>query len=314
MSGIPTLNPLSPEAASIFHLFIAILLVMLAIFVLVAALVTVAVIRYRDREGAADARQEFGNTRLEIIWTVIPALLLIVIFGFTVRTIHASDPSVAGHAPDLRVIGHQWWWEADYLGSGVVAANEIHIPTGRPILIDFESADVIHDFWVPELGRKIDAIPGHPNHIWIRPTSPASTLEPARSSAAIEHAWMRIIVIAQTPEDFAAWQRAQLVVPAVPTAGAAARARNLSRPDLRQLSHDRRHAGQSADRSRSDPSGGPEHDCGGSCGEHSRQSSEWLKDPNSIKPESHMPELQAQPTRRLTRSSPTWRRSSERPG
>lgn len=293
MSGIPTLNPLSPEAASIFHLFIAILLVMLAIFVLVAALVTVAVIRYRDREGAADARQEFGNTRLEIIWTVIPALLLIVIFGFTVRTIHASDPSAAGHAPDLRVIGHQWWWEADYLGSGVVAANEIHIPTGRPILIDVESSDVIHDFWVPELGRKIDAIPGHPNHIWISADKPGEYLGTCAEFCGNQHAWMRIVVIAQTPADFEAWQRDQLVVPATPTAGEAAQGAQIFRdqtcinchtvagtlgnqrigPDLTHL----------ADRSTI---------AAGAAANTPANLLKWLEDPNSIKPETHMPNFQ----------------------
>ena len=88
--------------------------------------------------------------------------------------------------------GHQWWWEADYLGSGVVTANEIHIPIGRPLLVDVDSVDVIHDFWVPELARKIDTIPGHPNDIWLRPTCPASTSEPAREFCGNQHAWMRI--------------------------------------------------------------------------------------------------------------------------
>jgi cytochrome c oxidase subunit 2 len=293
MSGIPTLNPLSPEAASIFHLFVAILLVMLAIFVLVAALVTVAVIRYRDRAGAADARQEFGNPRLEIIWTVIPALLLVVIFGFTVRTIHASDPSAAGRAADLRVTGHQWWWEADYLGSGVVAANEIHIPTGRPILIDVESADVIHDFWVPELGRKIDAVPGHPNHIWISADKPGTYLGTCAEFCGNQHAWMRIVVIAQTPADFAAWQRDQLVVPAVPAAGVAAQGAQIFRdqtcinchtvagtlgnqrigPDLTHL----------ADRSTI---------AAGAAANTPANLLKWLEDPNSIKPETHMPNFQ----------------------
>ncbi len=297
MSGIPTLNPLSPEAASIFHLFIGILLVMLAIFVLVAALMTVAVIRYRDREGAPDARQEFGNPRLEIIWTVLPALLLIVIFGFTVRTIHASDPPAAGHAPDLRVIGHQWWWEADYLDSGVVTANEIHIPTGRPILIDVESADVIHDFWVPELGRKIDAIPGHPNHIWISADKPGKYLGTCAEFCGNQHAWMRIVVIAQTPEDFAAWQRGQLVVPAVPSAGVAAQGAQIFRdqtcinchtvagtlgnqrigPDLTHL----------ADRSTI---------AAGAAANTPANLLKWLEDPNSIKPETHMPNFQLSPT------------------
>ena len=186
MSGIPTLNPFSPQAASIYHLFIAILLVMLAIFALVATLMTVAIVRYRDREGAADARQEFGNARLEIIWTVVPALLLIVIFGFTVRTIQASDPPVAGHVPDLRVTGHQWWWEADYPASGVVTANEIHIPIWPPDSDRCRSRRRDSRFLGAGVGaqdrrrsRGIRITSGS------APTNPACILEPAPSSAAI---------------------------------------------------------------------------------------------------------------------------------
>jgi cytochrome c oxidase subunit 2 len=96
---------------------------------------------------------------------VTPAILLLVNFGFMIRTIHQSDPDPRGRKPDLRVIGRQWWWEMDYLDSGVVAANEVHIPVGKRLLVEVESADVIHDFWVPELGRKIDAVPGQPNQI-----------------------------------------------------------------------------------------------------------------------------------------------------
>ncbi|MHB8382464.1 MAG: cytochrome c oxidase subunit II [Candidatus Binataceae bacterium] len=293
MSGVPTLNPFSPEAASIFHLFVAILLVMFAIFALVATLMTVAIVRYRDREGAPEARQEFGNPRLEIIWTVVPALLLAVIFVFTVRTIHASDPPAAGHAPDLRVIGHQWWWEAAYLNSGVVAANEIHIPVGHPLLLDIESADVIHDFWVPELGRKIDAVPGHPNHIWISADKPGTYLGTCAEFCGNEHAWMRIVVIAQTPADFAAWQRDQLTVPPVPLAGEAAQGAQIFRDQTCVNCH--AISGTSGNKSI-----GPDltHLAGrgiiaaGAAANTPENLFKWLKDPNSIKPETHMPNFQ----------------------
>lgn len=297
MSGIPTLNPLSPEAASIFHLFVAILLVMLAIFALVATLMTVAIIRYRDREGAPEARQEFGNPRLEIIWTAVPALLLVVIFVFTVRTIHASDPPAAGHTPFLRVTGHQWWWEADYLGSGVVTANEIHIPIGRPILIDVESADVIHDFWVPELGRKIDAIPGHPNHIWISADKPGVYLGTCAEFCGNQHAWMRIVVIAQTPADFDAWQRAQLLVPTLPTVGAAAQGAQIFRdqtcinchsisgtPGNQRIGPDLTHLARRSTIA------------AGAAANTPANLLKWLEDPNSIKPETHMPNFQLSAT------------------
>lgn len=293
MSSVPTLTPFSPEAASITHLFVGILFVMFAIFALVATMVVVAIIRYRDREGAPEARQEFGNTRLEIAWTVVPILLLAVIFIFMVRTIHASDPPIRGHTPDLRVIGHQWWWEADYLDSGVVTANEIHIPIDTPILIDVESADVIHDFWVPELGRKIDAIPGHGNHLWIRADQPGVYQGACAEFCGNQHAWMRMIVVAQSQADYAAWQRNQLTVPAVPTIGEAAQGAQI----FRQQTCINCHAiSGTAGNQRIGPDlthlAGRQILAAGAAANTPANLYKWLKDPDSIKPETHMPNFQ----------------------
>src|SRR6516165_10150643 len=102
MTGIATLNPFSPQAAAISHLFVAILIVLVAIFVLVTTLLTVAIVRYRDRPGAPEAQQVFGSHRLEIAWTVGPIILLTIIGLFMVRTIQASDPPKTGKTPDLR--------------------------------------------------------------------------------------------------------------------------------------------------------------------------------------------------------------------
>ena len=104
------------------------------------------------------------------------------------------------------------------VASGVVAANEIHIPVGKPILIDLQSADVIHDFWAPELGRKIDAVPGHPNTLWIEADQPGTYMGECAEFCGVEHTWMRFRVIAQSQADFDAWQRAQLAVPSMPSA------------------------------------------------------------------------------------------------
>ena len=119
-------------------------------------------IRYRARPGAQEALQTFGWRKIEIIWTAVPILSLAVLFVFMVRTMSVSDPPTGDAKPDLRIVAHQWWWEVYYLKSGVVAANEIHIPVGKRLLVDFRSADVIHDFWVPALGRKIDISTGSP--------------------------------------------------------------------------------------------------------------------------------------------------------
>jgi cytochrome c oxidase subunit II len=211
-----TLAPASPQAAAISNLFVGTLIFLSAILILVSFLVTYAIIRYRDRPGAPEAEQKFGSRKLEIIWTVVPALSLVVLSGFMIRAMSAADPPTADAKPDLRIVGHQWWWEILYLKSGVTTANEIHIPVGRRLLVDFRSADVIHDFWVPALGRKIDVVPGHPNRLWIEADHGGTYLGACAEFCGNEHAWMRIMVIADAPDDFATWVKQQAGIPPEP--------------------------------------------------------------------------------------------------
>jgi cytochrome c oxidase subunit 2 len=221
-------SPASPQAQSITHLSIFVGIVMVAILILISVLVLYAVVRFRWRPGAPEPRQVFGNSRLEKAWTIGPLLTVTVIFIFTIRTMHRSDPSPSpGEKPNLVIIGHQWWWEARYPNSGVVTANEIHIPVGKDWLVLLKSDDVIHDWWVPDLGRKMDAIPGHPNEFWIQSDKPGTFLGTCAEYCGAEHAWMRIRVIAQPEAEFKAWEQHQLEVPAKPTAGAALAGRKL---------------------------------------------------------------------------------------
>ena len=159
-------NPVSSQAQAITNLFELTLLIALVILLLVTGLVLYASFRYRARSGdEGEPRQIFGHRNLEMAWTAAPAVLLAVLAGLTLRTMRLSDPAVQNQAqPDIVIVGHQWWWEVRYPKSGVVTANEIHLPVGQKFLAQIESADVIHSFWVPQLGRKMDAIPGHSNH------------------------------------------------------------------------------------------------------------------------------------------------------
>jgi cytochrome c oxidase subunit II len=202
-------HPQSPQARAIFNLGVEASVVLAVIFAVVAGIVVYALMRFRWREGAADPHQVAGNRTIEIVWTAIPCAIVAVLFTLTARTMSLSDPPPAP-APDLFVIGHQWWWEARYPQSGVVAANEIHIPVGRAMSVQLDSADVLHEFWVPELARKITAVPGHPNHLWIEADAPGTYLGICSEFCGTEHAWMHFLVIAETPAEFAAWQSAQL--------------------------------------------------------------------------------------------------------
>jgi cytochrome c oxidase subunit 2 len=293
MTGVVTLNPFSPQAAAISHLFVAILIILGVIFALVTALVIIAIVRYRDRPGAAEPQQVFGSRRLEIAWTIAPVVLLTLIGVFMIRAIDASDPPVTDIEPDLRVTGHQWWWEAEYPKSGAIAANEIHIPVGKSMLVEVDSADVIHDFWVPELARKIDAIPGHVNHLWIRADRAGIYQGVCAEFCGSEHTWMRMIVVAESEADFDAWEKGQLATPAIPTGGEAAHGVQVLKqetclnchaisglPGTRQIGPDLTHIA------------GRRILAAGAVENNPENLFRWLKDPESIKPESHMPNFQ----------------------
>jgi cytochrome c oxidase subunit 2 len=219
-SVLRVLNPDSPQARSIFDLGIVAAIIFGIIFVIVAGIIVFALMRFRWREGEPDPHQLAGNRTVEIIWTVIPCLIVVALFVLTARAMSLSDPPPAPE-PDLVVTGHQWWWEGRYPKSGVVVANEFHIPVGRPMSLRLEAADVLHEFWVPELARKITAVPGHPNHIWLEADKPGTYLGICSEFCGTEHAWMHFLIVAQSQAEFDAWEKAQLQ-PAVMPKGSSA--------------------------------------------------------------------------------------------
>jgi cytochrome c oxidase subunit 2 len=230
MPGSP-LNPQSPLAQPITDLFVLVMGIGAVVLAIVVVWVLYALVRYRARPGEeGEPPQVFGNVKLETGWTVAPALLLFGIFILTGITMRQASPGVTtaeAQQPDVTVIAHQWWWEVLYPQSGVVTANEIHIPAGVRLLFQIESADVIHDFWVPELGRKIDAIPGHPNHLWLEAGRSGEYHGTCGEFCGLQHGWMRILVVAQTEADFGTWQQSQLQSPTIPAGSAAAQGEQL---------------------------------------------------------------------------------------
>ena len=213
---IPVFHPFSPETASISHLFILVLIVCGVILAIVVGMIGYGLIFFRQKPGSADPAPHFGNRKLEITWTVGPILIIVCLFALTVRGMRASDPAV-NRAPDLIVIGHQFWWEVRYPQTGVVTANEIHIPVGRQWLVRLESADVIHDFWVPALARKMQMIPGQTNHIWLEAEASGKFAGSCVEYCGAGHAWMLFSVIAESPAEFDAWLREQENSAAMPT-------------------------------------------------------------------------------------------------
>jgi cytochrome c oxidase subunit II len=214
-------DPESPQAGAIVQLGVVAGIILGLIFVIVAGLIVYALMRFRWREGEPDPHQLAGNRTIELVWTAIPCVIVIVLFGLTARTMGLSDPPPAP-SPDLIVTGHQWWWEARYPKSGLLVANEIHIPVGKAFSVRLDATDVLHEFWVPELARKITAVPGHPNHLWIESDKPGTYLGMCSEFCGTQHAWMHFLIVAEPQEQFDAWEKAQLQPAPVPKDGAAA--------------------------------------------------------------------------------------------
>jgi len=164
------LNPASTISNHESNLYRIILIMALVVFVLVEGALILILIRDRKRPNDdALPHQIYGNPRLEVVWTVIPILLVFALFVMTVRTVKVvAAPVKLKSDLNLRVVGHRWWWEFDYPDLEIATANELHIPVGSTVQVSLESVDVIHSFWVPQLSGKTDVVPGQHNTMWIK--------------------------------------------------------------------------------------------------------------------------------------------------
>lgn len=182
------------------------------IFAVVAGLLTFAIIRYRCRpdDDASEPAQIYGSTQVELAWTVVPILIVVVLFLTTARIIFGiQDAPEPKNALDVTVVGHQFWWEFRYPKLDVVTADELHVPVKQATYLHLLSADVMHSFWVPELNGKTDVVPNHPNDMWIAPQRTGLFLGQCAQFCGPEHAKMLIRVYVDTPEQFAAWVKGQ---------------------------------------------------------------------------------------------------------
>lgn len=227
-SVVPVLEAASPNAAAIRHIFMVVLLICVVIFAVVVMLVGTSLLRFGENGDGRVPKQDFGSHRSEVMWA-IPPVLIILGLGFvstklilSILSMPTSTVSQAGDA-DLVVVGHQWWWEVRYPSCGAVTANEIHIPVGQKLRVRVNAADVIHSFWVPQLGPKMDMIPGRDNFVWLQADRPGVYDGICSEFCGDQHAWMRFIVVAENEPEYQSWLAHQ-AKPAPPPTGAAAQA------------------------------------------------------------------------------------------
>lgn len=173
------------------------------LFVVIACTVLV-LYKFRHKEGEVYEAKSLSQ-KWEILTIGIPMALVILFFIMTIRTMHRVLPSIEGRTPDVVITGHQFWWEANYPAQKVTTANEVHLPVGRPILLKLLSADVIHDWWIPGFGNKMDLVTGKENYIWFDIKKPGVYRGICNEFCGAQHAKMNIIVIAQNEQDYHQW-------------------------------------------------------------------------------------------------------------
>lgn len=200
-----------------------------AVFVVMMLLTLFVSVRFRERPGVP-ARQFHGNTRLEVLWTLIPVAIVVVMAVPTVSAIQSSAATPPADSLKITAVGHQWWFEfvyPDVNGTKITTANELHIPEGQNIEFEIRSTDVIHSFWVPQLAGKIDMMPGHLNEISFSALPGKARPEPYMGQCAelcgLSHAHMRFRVYVHTKADFDAWVRSNAADAAKPTEATAAK-------------------------------------------------------------------------------------------
>jgi cytochrome c oxidase subunit 2 len=215
-SQIPSIfKPESTRADQTFHLSQLVLSITGLIFVVVFSLLVYAIARYR-RRGGEDGREPprvYGSNQVELAWTVIPVLIVLVLFLATARVIRSIEdaPEPPG-ATEVTVIGHQFWWELRYPKQGIVTANELHVPVSdpsrpEPTFLTLLSADTDHSFWVPRLAGKTDLIPNRVNHAWIDPHETGLFLGQCAQYCGVEHAKILLRVYVDSQEQFDQWVR-----------------------------------------------------------------------------------------------------------
>src|SRR5262245_16043363 len=214
--------PVSTPAFAIRDVSVFVLAITAVIFIVVAGFAVYTLIRFgrRPTNPEVEPAQVYGSTQIELAWTVVPLLIVVVLFLVTARYIygierHAQPPD----ALEVTIVGNQWWWEIRYPKLGIVTANELHVPVseaGRPTptFITLQSVDVAHSFWVPQLAGKMDLIPNKTNRVWIEPLRVGTYVGQCAEYCGLQHALMLLIVVVHPQDEFQAWVASQQTVPA----------------------------------------------------------------------------------------------------
>ena len=198
-------SPKGPAAKSVTGLWWPMLVTATAVFAFVAGMLVLAAARGRRKtEEQAQVTPGWGEPFILVAGVVVSGAILVGFFLFSLQKVQALTDAGRHSKLTVSVVGHDWWWEVRY-PNGAVSANEIHIPAGVRVRFALDTADVIHSFWVPPLGPKIDMVPGQHNTLWLEASEPGVYRGLCAEFCGLQHANMIIRVVADTPADFQAW-------------------------------------------------------------------------------------------------------------
>jgi cytochrome c oxidase subunit 2 len=205
-----TLDPKTEFTTMIDDVFMTTFKWAVVVFVLVEGALVFAILKFRGKPTDPEPTQTHGNTTVEIVWTIIPAVILALIAVPTIRGIFAAAETPKGSLP-IEVIGHQWWWEFRYPDQKVVTASELHVPSGRKITLFMKTADVLHSFWSPQLASKRDVFPQRYTTLWFTAPDTGRYGGQCAEFCGIQHARMGFEIHVDTPEEFERWVANQQV-------------------------------------------------------------------------------------------------------
>jgi len=218
-----TISPGGKAARDIATLWWVMLVGSVVVFAVVLVLVAVVLLRRRALRGAPDLepRGRVGTWVPVVGGIVVPAVVLAGLFALTLGTLSSTSPASAGSTSlTVQVTGRQWFWDVTYPNAHVRTANEIHIPVGVPVRVEVSSGDVIHSFWVPELNRKIDMVPGRTNTVTLEAMHRGMFRGQCAEFCGLQHANMAFVVVAEPRDEFDSWLATQ-AKPARPPPNAA---------------------------------------------------------------------------------------------
>ncbi|MEX2533174.1 MAG: cytochrome c oxidase subunit II [Nitriliruptoraceae bacterium] len=223
------LDPAGPYAQAPHDLILIVIGIAAVVLVFVQGLIIFSVVKFRTRkdDDGSLPKQVHGNTRLEILWTIIPAVILAVIAAPTVQLVFETMDEPDEEFMTVHVIGHRWWFEYYYPDYDIYTANEFAIPAGTPVRLEMRSGDpgraqdqaVIHSFWVPRLAGKQDMLPNHTTYLNIEADEPGRYIGQCAEYCGLSHANMRARVEALSAADFASWVESQQAAAVLPAAG-----------------------------------------------------------------------------------------------